>query len=598
MPCPLEDYALIGDCYTAALVNKAGSIDWLCLPRFDSPSCFSRLLGGDENGYFCIAPLSDFQTVRRYLKDTLILESEFSTKGGRVLLRDFMTPRTSHPDVVRIVEGLEGEVEMSLCLRPVFDYGGQLPWLVEYPDHVVAIAGPDAVSLHSKVKLHIAANASVVAKFRVKKGERVSFVMAWSRSYERASFASLLDAQRAFKETKKWWEDWSTKGRKFAKWHDDVSVSLRVLKAMTYAPTGGMVAAVTTSLPEQLGGVRNWDYRYCWVRDSTFVLYALMSAGYKQEAKAWREWLLRAVAGSPAQMQIMYGLAGERRLEEREIPWLSGYENSRPVRVGNAAYKQFQLDVYGEVMDSFHVARKLGLKRAQSGWNVQRALLEFLEGHWNDADDGIWEVRGPRRHFTFSKVMAWVAFDRAVKAFERFRLEGPVDRWRLLRERVHVEICEKGYNRELQSFVQFYESSELDASLLILPLVGFLPPSDPRIKSTLAAIQKSLCKDMFVWRYQTHPDIDGLLPGEGAFIACSFWLVDNLVLQGRMQEAEAMFEKLLKLRNDVGLLSEEYDVSLKRMTGNFPQAFSHVSLINSAANLTRAHSPAQDRTHT
>lgn len=596
MPLRIEDYALIGDCQTAALVGRDGSIDWLCVPRFDSGACFAALLGTPEHGRWQIAPASPVRKIRRRYRDgTLILETEFETEAGTVALIDFMPPRSDVPDLVRIVEGRRGRVPMRMELIIRFDYGSVVPWVRRVERGITAIAGPDMLALRTDVVL-TGENLHTIASFEVGEGERVPFDLTWYPSHEHRP--EERDAARALVETEMWWRDWSGRCEADGEWCEAVRRSLITLKALTYAPTGGIVAAPTTSLPENLGGVRNWDYRFCWLRDSTFTLYALMLAGYHQEAAAWREWLLRAVAGSPAQLQIMYGLAGERRLTELELSWLPGYEGAAPVRIGNGAWNQYQLDVYGEVMDSLHQARRFGLEAEDSSWRLQRALLEFLESNWREPDEGIWEVRGPRRHFTHSKVMAWVAFDRAIKTVEQFGLEGPVDRWRTLRDQVHAQVCQEGFDSKLGSFVQFPGSRHLDASLLMIPLVGFLPATDPRVRGTVEAIERTLVTDGFVNRYTFDPDVDGLPPGEGAFLLCTFWLADNLALLGRHDEARRVFDQLLAIRNDVGLLSEAYDPTARRMVGNFPQAFSHIGLVNTAYNLAQgAGGAASDRPH-
>ena len=589
----IEDYALIGDCETAALVARDGSIDWFCVPRFDSGACFAALLGTPEHGRWRLAPAGPTATIRRrYRPGTMILETEFETDGGTVRIVDFMPLRTTEPDVARIVEGVRGEVSMRMELIMRFDYGSSIPWVRRTPDGLSAVAGPDALQLRTPVDVR-GEDFRTVAEFTVREGERVPFVLTWYPSHLPAPPPTDADAQE--RETEKWWQSWSQRCTYEGEWRDAVIRSLLTLKALCYGPTGGLVAAATTSLPECLGGVRNWDYRYCWLRDATFSLYALVIGGYLEEAQAWREWLLRSVAGHPADVSIMYGLAGERRLPELELSWLPGYEGSAPVRIGNAAHAQFQLDVFGEVMDAFHTARKAGLENDENSWRVQLALGDFLESAWQRPDEGIWEVRGPRRHFTHSKVMAWVAFDRMVKAVERFRLDGPIDRWRAIRDAIHDEVCRKGYDAELGYFVQYYGARYPDASLLLIPLVGFLPATDPRMLGTVRAIEEQLTVDGFVLRYPTMPEVDGLPPGEGAFLPCSFWLADNLALQGRTSEARAMFERLLALRNDVGLLSEQYDRSRRRLLGNFPQAFSHVALVNTARNLIRRGGPAERR---
>jgi GH15 family glucan-1,4-alpha-glucosidase len=591
MAAPIEDYALIGDTHTAGLVSRGGSIDWLCLPRFDSPACFAALLGDAGNGRWLLAPAGPVREVRRrYRGDTLVLETEHRTDEGTVRVVDCMPPRQHDPDVARVVEGVRGRVRMRMELTIRFDYGSIVPWVRQVGGALHAVAGPDSVWLRSPVPVH-GENWTTVADFTVAEGERVPFMLTWHASHMRAP--RRIDPVQAVDDSQAWWGRWASRIAYQGGWQDAVIRSLLTLKALTYAPTGGIVAAPTTSLPEAIGGVRNWDYRYCWLRDSTFTLYALMLAGLAEEARAWREWLLRAVAGQPKQMQILYGVAGDRRITEQELDWLPGYQGSRPVRIGNAAVDQFQLDVYGEVMDTLHLGRRIGLESDEPAWDLQRALMEFLEDHWRDPDEGIWEMRGPRRHFTHSKVMAWVALDRAVKAVEQARLEGPVDRWRALRREIHEEVCREGFDTGRDSFVQFYGGGHLDASLLLIPLVGFLPATDPRVKGTVAAIQRELMADGLVHRYapEGSPQVDGLPPGEGTFLACTFWLADNLTLMGRHDEAVAIFERLLELRNDVGLLAEEYDPSTGRQLGNFPQAFSHVALVNTARNLSALPGP-------
>ena len=594
MPSRIEDYAIIADCRSLALVGKDGSIDWLCLPRFDSDACFAALLGTPDNGRWLLAPAGGVKRVRRrYREGTLILETEFETEEGSVTVLDLMPVYGQGTDVVRIVVGNRGRVPMRMELVIRFGYGSVVPWVQSVDGGIAAIAGPDCLGLHTPVKTH-GEGLKTVAEFTVGEGEQVPFVLTWWPSHLPAP--APVEPEPALKETETGWRKWSQRCTHTGPYREMVQRSLMTLKALTYEPTGGIAAAATTSLPEKLGGERNWDYRYCWLRDATFTLYALMSAGYSEEARAWSDWLLRAVAGSPPQMQIMYGLAGERRLPELELDWLSGYEGSRPVRIGNAASLQLQLDVYGEVMDALHLSRRVGLAAHEAGWALQRALMEHLETIWEDPDEGIWEVRGPRRHFTHSKVMAWVAFDRAVKGVEEFGLEGPVERWRAVRQRVHDSVTRQGYDPELSSFVQSYGSKELDASLLALPLVGFLPADDPRMVGTVRAIERELLRDGFVARYRTRSGVDGLPPGEGVFLPCSFWLADNYALQGRIEEARSLFERLCGLANDVGLLSEEYDPTGRRFLGNIPQAFSHVSLINSALSLSRAARPLDGKT--
>lgn len=591
----IEDYGLIGDTQTAALVGRNGSVDWLCFPRFDSAACFAALLGSEEHGHWRICPAEEPRAVRRRYRDgTLVLETEFETASSCVRLTDFMPPRERHPDLVRIVQGLRGQVAMTMRLVIRFDYGSIVPWVRRAGDHLEAVAGPDALSLWPGVPAR-GADLTTVAEFVIREGEQIPFVLIWHPSHEPAELR--IDPIAALQDTEGWWRDWIGHGRCEGEWRDAMMRSLVTLKALTYAPTGGIVAAPTTSLPEIPGGVRNWDYRYCWLRDATFTLFALLESGYREEACAWRDWLLRAVAGDPARLQIMYGVGGERRLRETELPWLPGYEHSRPVRAGNAAHSQLQLDVYGELMDSMHEARRAGIQSHPHGWDFQRALLDFLETGWQQPDEGIWEVRGPRRHFTHSKVMAWLAFDRAVTAVERFGLDGPVDRWRWHREQIHREVCTKGFHGTRQSFVQDYGSSHVDASLLIIPLIGFLPPEDARVQGTLRAVEQDLLVDGFLLRYREDraPDLDGLPPGEGCFLLCSFWLADNYAITGQPEKARAMFERLLSIRNDLGLLAEQYDPRTRRQAGNFPQAFSHVGLVNTARNLSRRGGPAQER---
>jgi GH15 family glucan-1,4-alpha-glucosidase len=589
----IEDYGVVGDTHTAALIGRDGSVDWVCFPRFDSGACFAALLGDERHGRWLLAPAGGVRRVsRRYRPGTLVLETDFETEDGSVRIVDCMPPRQKHPQLVRIVEGLAGRVPMRMQLVVRFEYGSIVPWVSRRGSLLSAVAGPDALTLRSPVETH-GRDLTTVAEFAVAAGESVPFALAWHVSHERAPRA--IDPHRAVAETEAWWREWSGRCSYRGEWRDAVEGSLIVLKALTYAPTGGILAAATTSLPEQLGGVRNWDYRYCWVRDATFALYALMVAGYTAEARAWRDWLVRAVAGHPEQMQIMYGVAGERRLSELELDWLPGYEGSTPVRIGNGASTQYQLDVYGELMDALHQSRRAGLPTHPTAWHVQRVLLDFLESGWREPDDGIWEVRGPRRHFTHSKVMAWVALDRAVKGVEQFGLAGPVGRWRGLRDEIHAEVCRQGYDPERNTFTQYYGSRELDASLLMIPLVGFLPPSDPRVAGTVEAIQRELLHDGFVHRYSTSTGVDGLPAGEAAFLACSFWLADNLTLLGRRRGARRLFERILALRNDLGLLSEEYDPAARRLVGNFPQALSHVGLVNTASNLTTARGPAERR---
>ncbi|WP_433855756.1 glycoside hydrolase family 15 protein [Streptomyces kronopolitis] len=583
----IEDYALIGDLQTAALVGRDGSIDWLCLPRFDSGACFAALLGGKGNGHWRVAPRSEEATAQRsYRGDSLILDTVWETPTGSVRVVDFMPQRDRAPDVVRIVEGLRGSVEMRSELRLRFDYGRVVPWVRAAEGARVAVAGPDSVWLRTPPQSSTyGKDFSTRSDLTVAEGEQAAFVLTWHPSHEPRP--TPIDPYTALQDTLDDWHAWSGRCRYNGPYREAVMRSLITLKALTYAPTGGIVAAPTTSLPEELGGVRNWDYRYCWLRDASLTLNSLLSAGYLEEAGAWRDWLLRAVAGAPDDLQIMYGLAGERRLPEAELPWLTGYCDSAPVRIGNAAVEQRQLDVYGEVLDSFHIARMAGLPSEPHAWSIQRALTEYLESTWRDPDEGLWEIRGPRRHFVHSKVMAWVAADRAVRAIEANpRYGGDADRWRAMREDVHREVCERGYDAERGTFTQFYGSKELDAATLLIPRVGFLPADDPRVLSTIDTVRRELTHDGLVRRYSTEGgSVDGLPGGEGTFLVCSFWLADALQLSGRRDEAREMFERLLDLRNDLGLLSEEYDPAAGRQLGNFPQAFSHIGLVGTAFGL-------------
>jgi GH15 family glucan-1,4-alpha-glucosidase len=589
----IEDYALIGDTHSAALVSRDGSIDWLCLPRFDSGACFAALLGNKFHGRWLIKPTAAIRRCsRKYRHDTLVLETEFETESGVVRVIDFMPPRQAEPDVIRIVEGVDGNVAMQMELIVRFDYGSIVPWVRQVDGHLGAIAGPDALAFWSDVPT-VGEDLTTHAEFTVAAGEHVSFVLMWHPSNETAP--SPLKPLDALEDTTNWWREWVSAGSYQGRWRDEVVRSLITLKALTYAPTGGLVAAPTTSLPEKIGGVRNWDYRYCWLRDATYALYALTIGGYKDEANAWRNWLLRAAAGAPASLQTMYGVAGERRLTELELDWLPGFAGSRPVRIGNAAVRQFQLDVYGELMDALHLARRQGIPANEEAWAFELVLMDFLKDAWKQPDEGIWEVRGQRRHFVHSKVMAWVAFDRAIKAVEQFGQDGPADQWRQTRAAIHEQIHREGFNERRNTFTQYYGSNEPDASLLMLPLVGFIDARDPRMLGTVAAIEYDLLENGFVRRYRTNEKIDGLPEGEGAFIACTFWLADNYSLQGREAEALRVFEGLLALCNDVGLLSEEYSVEEKCQLGNFPQAFSHVMLINTARNLSGGRGPAIDR---
>jgi GH15 family glucan-1,4-alpha-glucosidase len=595
MSSRIEDYALIGDCRSAALVSRDGSIDWLCWPRFDSEACFAALLGTRDHGRWLVAPRDEAKVTRRYRPDTLILETTFETRDGAATLIDFMPFRDNHSEIVRLVVGMRGTVAMQTELVLRFGYGAVVPWVTKLEDGTLrAIAGPDMVVLRTPVHLK-GKDMTTVGAFTVNRGETVPLVLTYSRSHN--ALPGALDPSAALRDTEKFWAEWSAKCRSAGEWSDAVRRSVITLKALTYAPTGGIVAAPTTSLPEQLGGERNWDYRFCWLRDATLTLLGAMHAGYYEEAQAWREWLLRAVAGSPDQLQIMYGIGGERRLTEWVADWLPGYEKSTPVRIGNAAHNQLQLDVFGEIMDVHYQARRCGLSTNESGWDAQIKFLEHLQQIWRSPDQGIWEMRGPAQHFTYSKVMAWVAFDRGIKSVEAFGLEGPLDEWRDLRNMISEEVLARGYNKKLGTFVQAYDSDQLDANLLLLPCVGFLPVTDPRIERTIAAIERRLLRNGFVLRYSTDEVEDALPPGEGAFLACSFWLVDIYVLQERFDEADALFGRLVALRNDLGLLSEEYDPVNKRLVGNFPQAFSHLALINSAYNLTRERKPLHQRAH-
>jgi len=586
----IEDYALLGDLQTAALVSTAGSIDWLCLPKFDSPACFAALLDTPDAGHWIVAPAAGgVCTRRRYVKDTLVLQTEWVSGDGTVRVIDFMPPRGHAPDVVRIVEGVHGSVVMRSELRLRFDYGLVVPWVRHHDDMVEAIAGPDRVRLRTPAPTR-GKEMSTVSDFTVRAGDRVPFVLTWNPSHE--SPPKPVDAEHALRDTLRFWTDWAHRGNPVhGPYRDAIKRSLLTLKALTYHPTGGIVAAATTSLPELIGGTRNWDYRYCWLRDSTYTLQALISAGYLAEAKAWREWLLRAVAGDPAELQIMYALDGTRRIPEAELPWLAGYENSRPVRTGNAASDQLQLDVWGEILDSLALARNAGISTHDDAWDMQVALMNHLEGTWDQPDNGLWEMRGPRRHFTHSKVLAWVAADRMATAVRAHHLYGPADRWEALGDTIHADVLAHGYNPDRNTFTQSYDAPGLDAALLMIPRVGFLPPDDSRVLGTIAAIQNELTEGGFVKRYETSTSDDGLPGGEGLFLACSFWLVDALHLAGQQTEATQLFERLLALRNDVGLLSEEWDPHTGRQLGNTPQAFSHFPLVTSALQLHagRAH---------
>lgn len=596
MASRIEDYALIGDCQSAGLVGRDGSIDWLCLPRFDSASCFAALLGTDNHGRWIVAPAESVRRVTRtYRRDTLVLETTFETATGSATVVDCMPVRTAGPDLIRLVRGVSGVVRMRTELAIRFDYGSVTPWVRREPEGVCAIGGPDTVHLRTPVALH-GHGLTTVGDFVVAEGDEVPLVLSWHPSHE--SPPAPIAAEDAIEATARWWRSWVAECTYEGEWRDDVVRSLITLKALTFEPTGGIVAAPTTSLPERIGGQRNWDYRYCWLRDATFTLAALMQSGYVAEARAWREWLLRAVAGMATELRIMYGIAGERRLPELELPWLPGYENSSPVRIGNAAHDQFQLDVFGEVLDCLHLGRRSGLQDASGDWRIERELLARLEAVWQEADQGIWETRGPKRQFTHSKLMAWVAFDRAVKDVERFGLDGPVGTWRLLRDRLHKEICDRGFSTNRNAFVQTYGGTDVDAALLMMAQVGFLPASDPRIIGTVNAIEQDLLRAGFVDRYRTESGVDGLPAGEGAFLLCTFWLADNYALMGRIDDARRVFENLLSIRNDVGLLAEEYDPIARRQLGNFPQAFSHLGLINTARNLTQRDKPAATRQQT
>ena len=588
----IEDYAFLSDTQSGALVSREGCIDWLCLPRFDSGACFAALLGEKENGTWTLTPKEKItRRERRYRGDTLILETDLHTNEGAVRYIDFMPPRGTNPDIVRIIEGLAGQVTIRMELIIRFDYGSVVPWVRQRHGGLEAIAGPDALILHTRIETH-GEDLKTVAEFTVRKGERVPFVLTWFASHERPPRE--VDPEHALHQTEIYWRHWSRHCTHESPWRPAVTRSLITLKGLTYAPTGGIVAALTTSLPEEIGGVRNWDYRFCWLRDATFTLLSLLSAGFREEAAAWREWLLRAIAGSPAQLQIMYGVQGERRLIEHELPWLRGYENSRPVREGNAACNQFQLDVYGEVADAIYHSHRGGLEISEADWRMQIQLLDFLESKWDEPDEGIWEVRGPRQQFTHSKVMAWVAFDRAVKMVEECACAANdhLAGWKKIRAQIHREVCERGYNTKKEAFTQAYGSEAMDASILMMPLVGFLPAQDERFCNTIAAVERDLMEDGLVMRYRPEEkQVDGLPGGEGVFLPCSFWLADCLHLTGRKAEARQLFERLLALRNDVGLLSEEYDPKEKRQLGNFPQAFTHVGLVNTAALLCGSSEP-------
>ncbi|MFH9422390.1 glycoside hydrolase family 15 protein [Streptomyces sp. NPDC017529] len=590
----IEDYALIGDMQTAGLVCRDGTVDWLCLPRFDSPAVFAGLLGTEENGFWRLGPAHSPEggpvpaDRRRYRGDSLVLESEWDTPRGTVRVIDFMPPREdATPQLIRIVEGVSGRVPMRSALRMRFSYGWVVPWVHKIDERTVAVAGPDSVWLDTEAETY-GRDLTTYADFTVGPGERIAFTISWQPSHSRPP--GVPEPEAALEATEDFWREWVDHCTYHGPYRDAVVRSLITLKALTYAPTGGIVAAPTTSLPEDIGGSRNWDYRFTWLRDAAITLSSLLRTGYREEARAWREWLLRAVAGDPENLQIMYGIAGERELGENELTWLTGYEDSRPVRVGNGAAGQLQLDVYGEVTEALHLAHNTGLARNDYASLLQLKLIQWVEKHWDEPDEGIWEVRGPRRHFVHSKVMTWVAVDRTIKLIESGDVDGPLDRWRQLRETIHREVCEKGYDPERNTFTQSYGSKELDASLLLIPQMGFLPPDDKRVIGTIEAIQRELgTEDGFVLRYPTSGDdagVDGLEGDEGAFLACSFWLADDLAMIGRVEEARILFEKLLSLRNDLGLLAEEWDSKLQRQVGNFPQAFSHVPLIDTALRLT------------
>ncbi|MEW9531123.1 glycoside hydrolase family 15 protein [Microbispora sp. NPDC049125] len=579
----IEDYALVGDMQSAGLIGMDGSVDWLCLPRFDSPSCFSRLLGDESHGFWRLGAAGQERAARRaYAEDTLVLETFWETPTGTAKVIDFMPPRHASPDLVRVVEGLTGTVDMTTEIRIRFDYGRIVPWVRRRDGDLHAIGGPDSVWIHSPVTLKKGGGYRHTADFTVSAGERVPFVFTWHPSHQ--SQPDPIDPLEQLEATLDLWREWTSRCGYAGPWRDAVVRSLITLKALIYEPTGGIVAAPTTSLPEHLGGVRNWDYRFCWLRDASMTLDVLTGSGYIDEAGAWRTWLLRTIAGRPEDLQVLYGVAGERRLPEMTLDWLPGYEGSRPVRIGNGAAGQLQLDIYGEVVDALYHARKAGMPPDDHAWRMIRKVMDFLEQNWQQPDEGLWEVRGPRRHFVHSKVMAWVAADRMVKVVEELGRTGPVERWMALRDRIHAEVCEKGYDPERGTFTQSYGSRELDAALLQIPIVGFLPPDDPRVAGTIEAIERELMTDGFVLRYPVSDDnvVDGLPGGEGAFLACSFWLAEARALVGRKEEALELFERLLAITNDVGLLAEEYDPRLGRQLGNFPQAFSHIHLVRTA----------------
>ena len=592
----IEDYAFLSDTQSAALVSRDGCVDWLCLPRFDSGACFASLLGNGENGRWKFSPKEKVTKVtRRYRGDTLILETTIETRSGVVRLIDFMPPRGTNPDLIRIVEGVRGTVSLEMELVIRFDYGHIVPWVRKSDGGLQAIAGPDALILRTPIKTR-GRDLTTVAEFEVKARDRIPFVLTWFPSHGTAPHK--VGAMSALRQTEQYWTKWARQFRGKGKWRDAIVRSLITLKGLTYAPSGGIVAAATTSLPEEIGGVRNWDYRYCWLRDATFTLFALTGANYVDEARKWRTWLLRAIAGSPEQMQILYGVNGERRLDEYEVPWLNGYENSRPVRIGNAASEQFQLDVYGEVVSSMYHAHCAGIEMDKTAWSLQISLLNFLESNWNKPDEGIWEMRGGRRHFTHSKMMAWLAFHRGVQLVEEcgYPGEGHVERWRALRDTIHQQVCERGYHPRKKAFTQSYGSTALDASLLMMPMIGFLPPIDPRVRRTVSAIRRELTRKGLVLRYKAEKSrADGLPGNEGVFLPCSFWMVNCLYLIGRKRQAQSLFNRLLKLRNDLGLLAEEYDPVARRQLGNFPQAFTHVALVIAARTLSGGSTPLKPR---
>jgi len=594
MSRPLEEYALIGDLRTAALVSRYGSIEWLCLPRFDSAACFSALVGEGGNGFWNLAPLAGVKQVKRAYRDqSMVLETTYTCENGECRVLDGMLLDSGGPRIVRHVVGVRGRVPLRMQMKVRFDYGRTIPWVHRRGGAIVAVAGPDAVVLYSDVPMH-GANHTTISEFTVGANERVSFDLAYFPSY--AVAPGPLAVRDALEKTDAFWRQWAGRCSYNGPYREAVVRSLLTLKALTFGDTGAVVAAPTCSLPEKLGGVRNWDYRYCWLRDATFVLVALLSAGYESEAYAWRGWLLRAVAGAPSKLQILYGIAGERRIPEFEAPWLRGYAGSTPVRIGNAAAGQLQLDVYGEVVDVMYQAHRAGVTPDEDEWSLTRAVVETVERRWREPDCGMWEVRGDPQDFVHSKVLAWVALDRAAKAVEESGLEGPVDRWRALRDEIHDEVCAKGFDTKHDTFVQSYGSKLLDASSLLMPLVGFIAADDPRMLGTVKALEKRLVHDGFLWRYEQRNDkVDGLPPGEGAFLACTYWLCDYYAMAGRRDEAKEIFERLLSIRNDVGLLSEEYDVENKRLVGNFPQAFSHVGLVNAAYNLASSTGPAVQR---